>query len=231
MQLLHNAEYLTQISGLTSCFLRPHLAADSDYVKLQAMYTQNVGDVECILYGSDADLQAIFPGTPLADLKELRHNYHSPAMGKCFSKNERVEYISGAMASHGGDYALLADTRIQVGAAADGGYAFKQFLFEEKPEGDAIQIVDRYPGFIVDGRKVSLRDPSFCPPYGVPTGCSFKQVGRYRKTPSWINQGSPVEITCRFKDRGEACQSAGTATTARVGGTCAVEMRPVAEVR
>jgi len=224
-------EYLTQISGLTSCFLRPDLAADSDYAKLQAMYTQNVGDIERILYGSDADLQAIFPGTPLADLKELRHYYHAPAMGKCFPKQQRVEYISGAVASRGSDYALLADTRIQVGAAAGDGYAFKQFLFEEKPEGDAIQIVDRYPGFTVDGRKVSLRAPSSCPPYGVPAGCSFKQVGRYRKTPSWINEGRPVEITCRVKDRGEACQGAGTATTARLGGACDVEMRPVAGVR
>ena len=212
------------------CHRLGDLAADSDYAKLQAMYAQNGGDVERILYGTDADLAEIFPGTPLADLKELRHYYHAPAMGKCFPKNERVEYISGAVASHGADFALLADTRIQVGAPAGGGYSFKQFLFEERPEGDAIQITDRYPGFIVDGRKISLRDPSSCPPYGVPAGCPFKQVGRYRKTPSWINQGRPVEISCRVKDRGETCQGGGGQTTARVGGTCDVEMRPVAGV-
>jgi len=224
-------EYLTQISGLTSCFLRPDLANDGDYAKLQAMYTQNVGDIERILYGSAADLAEIFPGTPAADLTELRHYYHAPAMGKCFPKAQRVEYISGAVATQGSDYALLADTRIQVGAQAGGGYAFKQFLFEEKPEGDTIQIIDRYPGFIIDGRKVSLRDPSSCPPYGVPAGCAFKQVGRYRKTPSWINDGRPVEITCRVKDRGESCQGSGTPAKARLGGTCDVEMRPVAGVR
>ncbi|WP_295455174.1 hypothetical protein [uncultured Thiodictyon sp.] len=223
-------EYLTQISGLTSCFMRPDLAADPDYAKLQAMYTQNVGDVERILYGSDADLAEIFPGTPLADLKELRHYYHAPAMGKCFPKNDRVEYISGAVASRGGDYALLADTRIQVGAAAGDGYSFKQFLFEERPEGDAIQIVDRYPDFVVDGRKVSLRSPASCPPYGVPAGCAFKTVGRYRKTPSWINQGHPVEITCRVKDRGESCQGGGSPTKVQLGGSCDVEMRPVSGV-
>lgn len=224
-------EYLTQIAGLTACYLRPDLKGVGEYSRFQAMYDQNVGDVERILYGSDADLQQIFPGTPLADLKDLRHYYHAPAMGKCFPRHPRVEYISGAVARRGDDYALLADTRIEVGEKQDGGYAFKQFLFEEKPEGDAIQIIDRYPGFIVDARKVSLKAPSSCPPYGVPAGCGFKQIGRYRKTPSWINNGRPVEITCRVKDRGEACQGSGTPATARVGGTCDLEMRPVAGVR
>jgi hypothetical protein len=224
-------EYLTQISALTSCFLRPDLATDPDYGKLQAMYTQNAGDVERILFGSDADLQAVFPGTPMADLTELRHYYHAPAMGKCFPRHERVEYLSGAVARRGNDFALLADTRIQVGDKADGGYSFKQFLFEEKPEGDAIQVLDRYPGFIVDGRKIELRAPATCPPYGIPPGCRFKEVGRYRKTPSWVNEGRSVEVSCRVTERGENCQGSGRQTTAKVGGTCDVEMRPRAGVR
>ena len=224
-------EYLTQISGLTACFLRPDLAQDETYAKFQAMYTQNVGDVERILYGSETGLKEIFPGTPLANLTELRHYYHAPAMGKCFPRHDRVEYMSGAVAGRGGDFALIADKRIQVGSAADGGYDFKEFVFEEKPQGDAIRILDNYPGFSIDKRKVSLRQPSACPPYGVPAGCRFKEIGRYRKTPSWINDGRPVEVTCRVKDRGEACRGAGNPTTVRLGGTCDVEMRPLAGVR
>ena len=224
-------EYLTQISGLTACFLRPDLAQEESYAKIQAMYAQNVGDVERILYGNDADLREIFPGTPLADLNELRHYYHAPAMGKCFPRHQGVEYMSGAVANRGADFALIADKRIQVGSKADGGYSFKEFQFEEKPDGDAIRVLDLYPGFSVDARKVSLRQPGTCPPYGVPAGCRFKEIGRYRKTPSWINDGKPVEVSCRVKDRGESCRGPGTQTTARVGGTCDVEMRPVAGVR
>ena len=37
-------------------------------------------------------------------------------MGKCFPRHDRVEYMSGAVAENGGDFALIADTRIQVGA-------------------------------------------------------------------------------------------------------------------
>ena len=82
----------------------------------------------------------------------------------------------------------------------------------------------------MDARKVSLRKPSSCPAYGVPPGCRFKSVGRYRKTPSWINAGRPIEIQCRIKDRGESCRGGGSLTTASVGGSCDVEMRPVAGV-
>ncbi len=225
-------EYLTQISGLTACFLRPDLAATDPYAKLQAMYAQNVGDIEKIMYGDDGDLKAIFPGTSLADLKDLRHYYHAPAMGKCFPRHERVEYLSGAVADRDGNYALLADTRIQVGSpVAGGGYSFKAFQFEDSPQGDQIRILDLYPGFTVDGRKVALKGPTNCPPYGVPAGCRFKEVGRYRKTPSWLSAGRPLEISCRVKDQGESCRGGGTPTTARVGGTCDVEMRPVAGVR
>ncbi len=224
-------EYLTQISGLASCFLRPDLAEQDPYRKIQAMYEQSVGDVERILYGDESDLKDIFPGTPLSDLTQLRHYYHAPAMGKCFPRHDRVEYMSGAVAQRGGDFALIADTRIQVGTKSGDGYSFKEFQFEETPEGDRIEILDAFPGFAVDARKVSLKKPGSCPAYGVPAGCRFGQVGRYRKTPSWLAAGKPVEIACRVKDRGETCRGGGSPTTARVGGACDVEMRPVAGVR
>ena len=60
-------EYLTQISGLTSCFLRPDLAEQDYYRKIQAMYAQSVGDVERILYGNEGDLREIFPGHSAVD--------------------------------------------------------------------------------------------------------------------------------------------------------------------
>ena len=160
----------------------------------------------------------------------MRHYYHAPAMGKCFPKHDRVEYMSGAVARKGGDFALIADTRIQVGAKSGEGYSFREFEFDEEPKGDAIRILDNYPGFLVDARKVSLRKASDCPAYGIPAGCRFQSVGRYRKTPSWLKAGKPVEIGCRIKDRGESCRGSGSLTNARVGGTCDLEMRPVAGV-
>lgn len=223
-------EYLTQISGLTSCFLRPDLSESDPYRKIQAMYEQNVGDVERILYGSESDLREIFPGTPLSDLTSMRHYYHAPAMGKCFPKHEGVEYMSGAVARKGGDFALIADTRIQVGPKSGEGYSFRLFKFDEEPAGDKIRILDDFSGFLVDARKVSLKAPASCPPYGIPAGCRFESVGRYRKTPSWLSSGKPVEIGCRIKNRGESCRGSGTLTDARVGGTCDLEMRPVAGV-
>ena len=223
-------EYLTQISGLTSCFLRPDLSESAYYRKIQAMYEQNIADVERILYGSESDLREIFPGTSLADLTSMRHYYHAPAMGKCFPKHDRVEYMSGAVARKGGDFALIADTRIQVGPKSGEGYGFRLFKFDEEPTGDRIRIQDDFPGFRVDARKVSLKAPASCPPYGIPAGCRFQSVGRYRKTPSWLKAGKPVEIGCRIKDRGASCQGGGTLTNARVGGTCDLEMRPVAGV-
>ena len=70
-------EYLTQVSGLTSCFLREDLAALPYYAKLQAMYAQSVGDVERVLFGGDSDLLALFQGTPLAELERTAHYYLS----------------------------------------------------------------------------------------------------------------------------------------------------------
>lgn len=227
-------EFLTQTSGLTSCFLRDGLNASARadyYAKLQGMYEQNLGDVQRILFGDDQDLTEIFPDNSLADLKSLRHYYHAPAMGKCFPNHDRVEYISGAVARRGSDFALLANTRIRVDQKTDGGYRFRSFLVEAAEDRDEVDIVDRYPGFVVDGRKVSLKGPASCPPYGIPRGCPFERVGRYRTTPSWLNSGKPLELTCRIKDRGATCQGPGSVVTARVGGVCDTQMRPVAGIR
>ena len=89
-------EYLTQTTGLTSCFMRPDLATTSPYAKLQAIYEQNAAEFERILFGGERDLQAVFTDAATADLTRLRHYYHPPAMGRCFAAGERLEYISGA---------------------------------------------------------------------------------------------------------------------------------------
>ncbi|MEZ5583176.1 MAG: hypothetical protein R3F37_10805 [Candidatus Competibacteraceae bacterium] len=228
-------EFLTQISGLTSCFLRDDLGGSNPsadyYNKLQTIYAQNLADVQRILFGSDQDLRALFPNNSLADVKNLRHYYHAPAMGKCFPNHERVEYMSGAVARRGNDFALIANTRIRVDQRTEGGYFFRDFDFQEEPDRDVVQIVDRYPGFVVDGRKVSLKAASGCYPYGIPRGCGFQRIGRYRKVPFWLNAGKSLELTCRVTDQGENCQGSGTLITARVGGICDAEMRPVAGVK
>ena len=228
-------EYLTQISGLSSCFLRDDLsgegsASGQNYSKLQNMYAQNLADVQRILFGGDQDLAAIFPNNSLADLKNLRHYYHAPAMGKCFPNDDRVEYLSGAVASKGNDFALIANTRIQVDQQTKGGYFFRNFIVKEDAKKDVVKIVDNYPGFVVDGRRISLKPASGCTPYGIPNGCRFDEIGRYRKTPSWVNTGKPLELTCRVADRGEQCQSGEMLKTVKVGGVCDTEMRPFASV-
>jgi len=229
-------EFLTQISGLTACFLRDDLGDGGNpqsadyYEKIQAMYAQNVGDVERILYGSDADLADVFPGTPMADVLELRHYYHAPAMGKCFPDHPRVEYMSGAAARNGADFALIANTRIQVDTKVGNDYRFREFRFEEEDDRDRVEIRDSYPGFLVDGRKVDLRASSGCVPYGIPRGCSTGKVGRYRKTPSWLNAGKPLELKCHLQDRGASCDGRPSSKTVSVGGLCDKEMRPVARV-
>jgi hypothetical protein len=236
-------EYLTQISGLTSCFLRDDLGSagftstgrDSPkaeyYDKIRGIYEQNTADVQRILFGTDRDLAEIFPGTPLGQLKQLRHYYHAPAMGKCFPNNSRVEYISGAVAEKGNNYALIANQRIEVGGKADGGYFFKEFLVRDEPDRDVTSTVNDYPGFIIDGRKITLRRASSCPPYGVPRGCRFDRVGRYRKTPSWLDDGRPLAISCKVPDRGTKCQGKPSMRSVTVGDACDTQMRPVAGVR
>ena len=224
-------EYLTQVSGLTSCFLRADLARHERYAPLQAMYAQTRGDVERILFGSDSDLGAIFSGGSPSTAKSLRHYYHPPAMGKCFPGQDRIEYMSGAVAKKGGDYALLANTRIHVGAKSGGGYAFRSASIETRPDRDEIRFRDDYPGFRVDARKVSLRKPSRCRPYGTPAGCRFPSIGRHRKVPSWLSAGKPLALTCRIRERGPSCREEPRVTTATVGGVCDIEMQPIAGVR
>ena len=148
-------EYLTQVSGLTSCYLRRDLVAGDG--RLGAIYGHTVADVERILFGDDADLEAIFPRSSLGDLKELRHYYHPPAMGKCFPDYPRVEFMAGAVARNGDNFALLANTRIEVGEKAEGGYLFKDVVVRDEGGRDVVQVLDHYPGFVVDGRKVTLR--------------------------------------------------------------------------
>ena len=236
-------EYLTQISGLTSCFLRHDLASVNStpgdessvntayYDRLRGSYEQSLAQVQQIVFGTDHDLKEVFPQVPLRDLKSLRHYYHPPAMGKCFPNYERVEYITGAVARKGEDFALIANTRIRVDKRTDGGYFFHDFVFEQKPDGDEVTIANAYPSFVVDGRKVSLKAARRCSPYGIPRGCKFDSISRYRKTPSWLAAGKSLEIMCRVHDRGEACQRTGTLETVKVGGVCDTEMRPVAGVR
>lgn len=229
-------ELLTQVSGLTACFLRDDLGSGGNpesadyYAKIQAMYAQSLGDVERILYGSDAGLADIFPGTPVADVLALRHYYHAPAMGKCFPGYPRVEYLSGAVARKGSDFVLIANSRIEVGDKIGADYRFREFRFVEEPDGDRVEIRNSYPGFLVDGRKIDLRPASGCVPYGIPPGCETATAGRYRKTPSWLRSGKPLELKCHLTDRGTACNGPGSAKTVSVGGRCDKEMRPVARV-
>lgn len=227
-------EYFTQTSGLTSCFLRDDLgnsgnAAYSD--KLQKIYEQSLPQIERILFGTDRDLREIFPQVPLPDLKRLRHYYHPPAMGKCFPQYKRVEYMSGAVARKGRDFALIANTRIHVDAATDGGYFFRDFVVELKPNRDDVTLVDTYPGFVVDKRKVSLKAASRCTPYGIPLSCRSRSRLRYRKTPPWLNAGTSLELPCRVSNQGETCQRSGSLEITKVGGRCDTEMQPVAGVK
>lgn len=223
-------ELLTQVSGLTSCFLRPDLANDPHYAKLQAMYAQSEPDAERILFGGDAGLRAVFPANGLDALRSLRHYYHAPAMGKCFPEHARVEYISAVVARRGDDFALLANTRIEVGERNGDGYPFREFLVEETAERDLIRVADAYPGFLVDARKVALRPPVACPPFGIPPGCSLTEVGRYRRVPNWLATGMPLGIVCPVTARGETCLDPAQRRVVEVGGTCDREMRPVGGV-
>lgn len=223
-------EYLTQISGLTACYLRDDLQAQPYYAKLQAMYAQNVGDVQRILFGSDTDLLELFPGAALDDVKRTAHYYHAPAMGKCFPQVAGVEYMTGAVARNGSNYALIANTRIQVGDKTGEDYLFRSFQFTETDERDIVGTRDDYPGFAIDGRKVTLQPASGCRPYGVPASCQRGEIGRYRKTPMWLDGGKPVGLSCRIADRGAACDAPATLVTTEVGGMCDTQMRPVAGV-
>jgi hypothetical protein len=223
-------DYLTQISGLTACYLRDDLAKRDYYDRIQVMHDQTVGDAERILYGGDPALTEVFPNTALADLTELRHYYHPPAMRKCFPQKDRIEYMSGAVAEKDGRFALIANTRIEVGKRVGSGYSFKEFQFDHTPEGDKLRVIDNYPGFIVDARKVSLKSGHSCTPYGVSRSCRFNPVNRYRTIPSWLSAGKPLAIHCLIQDRGESCAAKPSAKPVRVGGACDTEMMPVTRV-
>ncbi len=229
-------EYLTQVSGLTSCYLRDDIGNAGNgrsgdyYDKLQAMYAQSVGDIERILFGDEQELRKLFPGNSIRDITGLRHYYHAPAMGKCFPNHRGVEYISGAIARKGDDFALIANTRVQIDGKEGDGYRFREFLVTDDEDSDRIRVEDNFPGFLVDGRKVSGKPPASCPPYGIPAGCRLGKVGRYRKVPSWLAQGKPLELNCQIKERGESCKSIPTTKTVSVGGPCDTQMRPVAHI-
>jgi hypothetical protein len=224
-------EYLTQISGLTACYLRDDLAADPYYARLQAMYAQNAGDVQRILFGGQADLVDLFPGAPLADIVSTAHYYHAPAMGKCFPTQPGVEYMGGAVAQNGANFALIANTRLRLDDKTADGYRFRSFRFAETDLRDEIEIRDDYPGFVVDGRKVTGRGPpADCRPYGIPGGCAYGEVGRHRRTPSWLTAGKPVGLTCRVADRTATCLAPERLVTVEVGGRCDTQMRPVSGV-
>ncbi len=224
-------DVLTQTSGLTACFLRPDVGGVEFLAKLQSMYEQSVGDVERILFGGDADLLAVFGGSGAADLKDLRHYYHPPAMGACYPNNPRVEYISSAVARRGADLAMIINTRIHADAAQGGGYLFRMAKVDQRPEGDVIDLTDDYAGFVIDGRKVTFQRATRCVPYGTPSGCRFDRVGRHRKTPSWLSDGRPLQLRCRIEARGEDCKAAAARESVEVGGVCDTLMQPVAGVR
>ncbi len=223
-------EVLTQVTGLAACFLRPDLAGDPRYAKLQALYEQSRGDVEAILYGDDDALVAVFPGESPDALASLRHYYHPPAMGTCFPDEPRLEFISGAVARRGDDFVLIAATRVQVGEKRGSGYAFEDVTIEEKADRDVLKVADLHPGFLLDARKVTLKPSTSCRPWGTPPGCSTGEVGRHRKVPSWLASGRPMQLTCAVQARDEACTAPPRPATASVGGACDTAMQPVAGV-
>jgi hypothetical protein len=79
-------EYLTQISGLTACYLRDDLADHENYAPLQAMYACRTWPMcSSILYRRRCRSARTVPRCrAIADIKRTAHYYHAPAMGKCF---------------------------------------------------------------------------------------------------------------------------------------------------
>jgi len=223
-------EYLTQTTGLSSCFLRPDLTGLDRYAKPQAMYAQSVGDVERILFGSDAERSALFASNTDSELTRLRNYYHPPAMGQCFPQQPRLEYVSGAIAQRGDQFALIANTRVRVDEPVGRNYRFRQAIVDVEPNRDVVELADRYPGFVIDGRKIELKPSTRCTPYGVAPSCRFTDIGRYRKTPSWLSDGDPVALSCRIRARGESCTGEAVAESVTVGGACDTAMQLIAGV-
>ena len=111
------------------------------------------------------------------------------------------------------------------------GYRFHAFRFRETDERDVVEIRDDYPGFVVDGRKVTFPSaPSDCRPYGIPAGCQLDDVGRYRRTPSWLKAGKPLGLTCSVLDSAQSCVAPERQVPVQVGGRCDTQMRPVSDV-
>jgi hypothetical protein len=224
-------DYLTQTSGLTSCFLRTDLADTPPYTKLQAMYAQSVADISSILFEPEDKLQTVFIDADSTTLTSLRHYYHPPAMGACFPNHEAVEFITAAAAGRNGDYILLVNQRIKVDEEQDDGYRFRDFRYSLADGADKVAVTDTYNGFVIDGRKVSLKKSTRCTPYGVSDKCRFNKVERYRKTPFWLNSGKLVEFKCRIHDQGESCSGEAQLENVDIGGSCDIEMMPVVGVK
>lgn len=224
-------EYLTQTSGLTACFLRTDLADQEPYSKLQAMYSQTVPDASKILFGASGDLDEIFQGVSDNNIRSLRHYYHPPAMGACYPQHDRVEYISAAVAKKGNDHILIANKRIKVDGKSNGDYKFRDFIVSLGEGVDRVNISDTYKGFSIDGRKVSLKKSTRCTPYGVSKGCKFNNIGRYRKTPFWLNSGKTAAFTCNILASGDSCSAPQSQQSVTVGGACDIEMMPVSGVK
>ncbi|MDQ5988307.1 MAG: hypothetical protein CSYNP_04067 [Syntrophus sp. SKADARSKE-3] len=227
-------EYLTQITGITSCYLKDELLNISNntyYLRLQRMYEQSLPDMQNILFGDDADLQKIFSGSSLKDLIMLRHYYHAPAMDKCFPDHSRVVYITGAIAKKNNEYALIANKWIQIGQKVGNGYYFQDLVLQITEDKDKYEIKDTFQGYIMDGRKVSFKTPSRCVPYGIPNGCTFKDIGRYRRLPSWHASGKNIELMCQIKDMGEYCQNSPKLKSVKVGSPCDTQMRLITGVK
>jgi hypothetical protein len=46
-----------------------------------------------------------------------------------------------------------------------------------------------------------------------------------RRTPSWLDAGKPLGLTCRIADQGESCNEPVQLESVEVGGMCDTQMR------
>lgn len=224
--------YPTQVSGVTSCYLRADLAEHPYYHRLQAAYGQIVTDAETILFGERDDLAQVFPSNPLNDLLNTRHYYHAPSQDKCFPGTENLAFIRGAVARYGNSLALITDMRVQIGQRNADGFLFQELEIEARADGDRTRLNDGYRGFALDPRYVRPQPLEGCLPYGVPPLCERDTVTRHRILPEWVSKGRPLGIQCHTQDLGQSCASpAGSKRVdVEVGGDCDTRMRPIAEV-
>ncbi len=125
---------------------------------------------------------------------------------------------------------MIANSYVRVDEPRGSDYLFRPAIIDDKSDRDVIRLTDRYPGFLIDGRKIQLRSAASCAPYGLPSGCRFAEIGRRRKTPSWLSAGQPLQLACRVRSRGEACDRPAVLETVTVGGVCDTAMQPVAGV-